>query len=537
MMKLRKSRVAMAVGAVLGAAALAPTTSFGWSVDTQRGVLGTNSGGDTLLFPLYTTGVGATTSFSTTNTSDRTIVAKIRFREQERSMDVLDFMVVYSPKDKFDFYVQQAEGSSRPQMVWSDSTCVIGPDGSPVNFPAPSAWVDSDEAMAVGHLEVLGMADITRVCIRPNGSVYQGDFQGFCNEPNTVSLAAAAKHADGVPANCGLLRSWLGSPGRVSTLNNATPSVLFDVPDVLVGRYLVTVPGKGIEAGNDAIAIQDSNLTCARVTLSDPEGDPIDDPLIPPSCLDPLSGNPVRITAQSDADCSASNNCPGNSLYRYHWDSREWDHPHLGWMQNLFGFQFALAADNVAGDWSNNPGNDVGVDWLLSFPNKYAYLDYIPERECDSDSLSTSRVWCLLPQTRTTLGAPGIWTQETTTNLCLRNADPIAYDTEEEESGTSLSVSPGATTQLDLCEELEIFTLAISGQEVRDSVIQTPDRRRTITFENLDALRGWAQIGLPWTGDDGFRGDAVTGLIFTVRNTDDPTINNASLTDLQKDID
>jgi hypothetical protein len=101
-------------------------------------------------------------------------------------------------------------------------------------------------------------------------------------------------------------------------------------------------------------------------------------------------------------------------------------------------------------------------------------------------------------------------------------------------------VSPGTSEDLDLCQELEIFTLAVAGQEVRPSVIQESDRRRVITFENLDAIRGWAQLQLNWQG--GFSlfpegreiGDAVTGLIFTVRNTDDPTINNASLTDLQK---
>ena len=138
MMKLRKSRLTLAVGAMLGAAALMPAASFGWSVDTINGILSTNSGGDTLLFPIYTTVGTNATSFSTTNTGPQTIVAKIRFREQERSMDVLDFIVIYSPYDKFDFYVSQGEGQERPIMAWEDSSCVVGPGaGGSVAVPRP----------------------------------------------------------------------------------------------------------------------------------------------------------------------------------------------------------------------------------------------------------------------------------------------------------------------------------------------------------------------------------------------------------------
>ena len=181
MMKLRKLRLTLAVSAVLGATALIPATSFGWSVDTAKLLRWTpSSGGDTLLFPLYTTVNPVTTSFSTTNTGGQTIVAKIRFREQERSMDVLDFLVVYSPYDKFDFYVEQAADAARPTMKWNDNTCVVGPGtGGSVEFPAPSPFVSGDETMSVGHLEVLGMADITGIYVNADGGVFAaaGDWQ------------------------------------------------------------------------------------------------------------------------------------------------------------------------------------------------------------------------------------------------------------------------------------------------------------------------------------------------------------------------
>ena len=77
-----------------------------------------------------------------------------------------------------------------------------------------------------------------------------------------------------------------------------------------------------------------------------------------------------------------------------------------------------------------------------------------------------------------------------------------------------------------------MFTLAAPGDTPRPSVIQTPERRGVVTFDNLDAIRGWAGLGISWATV----GDSIGGVIFTTRNTDDPTINNGSLTDLQKSL-
>ena len=361
MMKLHKSRVALAVGAALGALALMPATSYGWSVNTSaRATCSPLTGGDTLLFPIYTT-VGTTaTSFSVTNTSnEQTIAAKIRFREQTKSMDVLDFYVILSPNDKFDFFVNK--NGPRPTMRWSDNSCVVGPSITGVQpFPAPSAFVDSDEDMAVGHLEVLGVADISDVWVLAR--------RGRCARTTGAgSLAAAAKHGpDGEPANCAALVNWLASPTNVQKLNVDLRCPFKDVGNVLVGRYVITVEGQGIEAGSDAIGIRDSNL-----------GPPASD-----------------MTAQSGAPCSAARTAypmtmPGT---RTSGITRTW----VRWPTST-GFQTALTAANVAGDWSNNPANFVGVDWVLSFPNKYAYLD----KYTGSDCPTTEACWHLLPTTKT----------------------------------------------------------------------------------------------------------------------------------------
>jgi hypothetical protein len=376
----------------------------------------------------------------------------------------------------------------------------VGPGtAGSVQFPPPSQFVATDEQMSVGHLEVLGMADLSNAYVNSAGQAVASTDTG------AISLAAAAKHGtDGVPANCGILVTTLASPTNVASLN-AFQGALTDVTNVLVGRYVMTGVGLGIEAGGDAIGIRNSNLGYR---------------------YDAAGVAYWSITSQSSASCTT------NCTKHYAWDGLEWDHPHLGEMRNLGHFQHALTAYHISGDWSNNPANYVGVDWLLSFPNKYVYLDYVPADQCGGTS--TANAWCLLNATKTGFGHIGMWTAEIpgTTDLCIRPAELLAYDREEQEASGNVSVSPGSQPQLELCEELEVFTLAAVGQDVRDSVIQTPDRRRIITFDNLDAIRGWASMSVPWQAEDG---DAITGILFTTRNTDDPTINNGSITDLQKD--
>lgn len=471
-----KSRLGLAVGAALGVACLAPATSFGWSIDTENGALVADSAGDTLLFPIYTVAEGAKTAFSVTNTSmTQTVAAKIRFREQVHSMDVLDFIVVLSPNDKFDFWVTQ--GAETPRMAWNDNTCVVGPSSSGVQSFVPAGqnqFVETNEQMSVGHLEVLGMADLSQ-----------------------TTLAADALHnANGVPADCGALVAALGSQTEVAALiAGEYGGPLQDVDNVLVGRYVITDADGGIEAGSDAYAIRDTNF---------------------------------GLYAQSGRVCTT--NCvtnigavlPGDQTTpTYAWSKDEWSHPHLGEMAFFTGFQTALTADWVGGDWSNNPANFVGVDWVISFPSKYTYLDYIAGK------------WTLLANTPAPIsGTPSAWTGADTTDLCLLDNALDVYDTEEQETEEGVSVSPGFKTQYDICNELNVMTLYAEGQVPRPSVIQTSARRNAIQFTGLDAVRGWAAMELSW--GPGANGGAIGGIVFTQRSTVDPAFANGSITELQK---
>jgi hypothetical protein len=412
----------------------------------------------------------------------------------------------------------------------------------------------TDEQMSVGHLEVLGMANLENACVNSSG------VPEACS-PDSLRLEDAAKHDPdtGKPADCALLVKTLTSSANVHALNTqlgSDPGA--DVGNVLVGRYIIDngVPLEsglhiGIEGGSDAISIRNSNLG-------------------PPT---------IPMTSQTATACYSADNTNGsvNCSSYYYWDQVEWDHPDLAEMglqagtpgdartltagtpERLTNFQSALSAVNVAGDWSNNPANNVGVDWVLSFPNKYAYLDYVPMDTCGGASSDLG--WCLLYATRTGNGTDGVWTSQPSNDsigvqdLCLQTRAVLAWSTEEEESSPTVSVSPGARTELEVCNELTVLTLASKEQAltIKPSVIQRNAAadatdaqkeisRRVVEFENLpDVVLGWGAMSLDWanaTFPDPIvgQGDSVTGVIFTTRATSGVADQNGSLTDLQKNI-
>jgi len=511
-MKVRRSRLSVAVGAVLSAAVLAPATALGVTYDVSDSRVESDSGGDALLFPMYTTVNGATTSFSVTNRDDAVAAIKIRFREQEHSMDVLDFIVVMSPEDKFDFWVSQGPNDERPVMGWNDNSCVVGPDGNSVTFPPPNTpFVTTNEQMQVGHLEVLGTRDLSETCYDPDASSASSRFYTSSScDTGDISVGDAAIHDEtGEPANCDLLVDLLSNPEDTYWINQCGSD---DLENDLLGRYVITAGADGVEAGGDPLEIENTDLS---------------------------------LYAQSNASCGEPDDnqedSAGYCTSYYAWDAVAWDHPHLGNMFNLDGLQYTTSAEIVAGDWSNNPANAVGVDWVMTFFAKYAYLDYIAKSECNDSG--SAKAWCLLYETPTNEGVDGIWTDESTLNTCLVDNTLSVWDTEEAKATGNVNVSPGQRDTLDLCNEVNVFTLAAEeGAAPRDSLIQTADRRAVIGFKNLDALRGWAELELP-CNDNGLVDDrnggedlcpSSGGLIFTTRATDNPLYNNGSITEIKK---
>ena len=101
---------AMAGGALMGVSAPAQAVNI-----AQDGL------GEVLVFPYYTTRADWATFFNITNTSDKTVIAKVRWREGVNSREVRDFNVILSPYDVWTAAtVNTADGA---RMITSDNSC------------------------------------------------------------------------------------------------------------------------------------------------------------------------------------------------------------------------------------------------------------------------------------------------------------------------------------------------------------------------------------------------------------------------------
>ena len=192
----RKKVVSLAVAsAFVGVAAMsAPALAANVAQDGK---------GEVLLFPYYTVKNGFDTIFSVVNTSDRTTLFKIRFREARNSREVRDFNVALSPHDVWTGGVT-ISGADGALVRTFDKSCTspilpAGPNGSgQVGFT--SLGYDGSDARYVydnggrnlsrvqeGYFEIIEMAYSTV----PESSITSAN-----------TLEYATQHVAGVPRNC-----------------------------------------------------------------------------------------------------------------------------------------------------------------------------------------------------------------------------------------------------------------------------------------------------------------------------------------------
>ena len=545
MKMLRKRPLSLAVGAAtLALAALTPGAMASSVVvnDTPMTILDTDDSGDGLIFDMFSTVsnvVGASeetirTTFSITNTKDLAIVIKVRFREQQYSMDVWDALVFLSPYDKIDLVVSRTPGNPVPVVSApsTEDTCTSlwstvldkndwagqGQFRENVPFNAEADRADKNAGRwTVGHMEVIAMANIDAATYQDTGW------------PLAVSLrdATIAKNQQLVFGNlygCDILKQAFTSSTEVGKIKGAT-----DAPNVLIGRYLIDASGtNALEAGDTPVVLRDT-FTSAF--------------LVP----------------QTSASCASDGNQWCRSFYG--WDVAMWEHPHLGDIPNLgiYSIEDALEARILQGDWSNNLANNVGTDWIISFVTKYVYMD---RKDCDNDP-ATPNGWCYVlpplhpnftdqvvyvgsinPFTNKIGSVTGGWgslstasSGQSTPHTCL-GASIAGWDIDEVPAYSG--VSPGG--DFEICNEINVLSMGLclaggAGNctifDVRDSLIQQnsgPYARKVVPFvidaDAAGVTRGWAEMQLKWPGAsldldveaDEF-GAATNGNLFLVRNS------------------
>ena len=240
----------------------------------------------------------------------------------------------------------------------------------------------------------------------------------------------------------------------------------------------------------------------------------------------------------------------------YAWDQFEEDHPHLGDIvdgdfQNI---DRLMTADNLQGDWSSNPANFVGTDWIASFFAKYVYTDLIncngaPGSEwCDVQPLLKPSINPVVPLAQAWVpnnpwnsGLPG--TGATPVRALPAICLPISlwgWDIDEiwDTGGVSPNVPPR------LCNEVTVIGISADAATARPSIIQQNAgtfRRHLFQFSDLallGATRGWADLLLDWPTANTAAvlpvpGGAVSASLFMTRSEpSNPAASNASLVPL-----
>ena len=137
--------------------------------------------GDLAIIPYYTVLDGKNTGMHIINTTASTQVVKVRLRRGADSKDALDFNLVMSPLDEWTANIGPNPDGDGVRVTTGDTTCTVPA------FPADGAVMPTTfaEGAEEGYVEIIAMGQPTT---------------------ELSALAVGAKHDDGVPLSCALVR-------------------------------------------------------------------------------------------------------------------------------------------------------------------------------------------------------------------------------------------------------------------------------------------------------------------------------------------
>lgn len=207
--------------------------------------------GQVLVFPYYTTRNGWNTYFNITNTSDKTVAVKVRWREAHNSRDVRDFNVILSPYDVWT--AATVDGTDGARMVTSDTTCTVpqlpsaGGSLTGIGF-TNTAYIKK----GVQDNRDKGPASLDRT----REGYFEVIEMGVIDGNDTLNIARNAKHSNvgdntATPRNCAAIDSLFAS-------NLTGVQGVFAPPEnVLKGRAVLINAATGVAAGYDPLVIED----------------------------------------------------------------------------------------------------------------------------------------------------------------------------------------------------------------------------------------------------------------------------------------
>ena len=122
MFKRKNLQNSVRAGALAVATAMAGMGTAGLSTSASAVSIAHDGLGEAMIFPYYTARNGFASFFNITNTSDKTVILKVRWNEGENSRDARDFNVILSPYDMWTV-ATAASGSGGARAFTADNSC------------------------------------------------------------------------------------------------------------------------------------------------------------------------------------------------------------------------------------------------------------------------------------------------------------------------------------------------------------------------------------------------------------------------------
>lgn len=421
---------------LLSVAALA---ALAGGINTAQAVYVNADGlGQTLLYPYYTAESGNDTYINVVNTTDRVKAVKVRFVEGMNSVEVLDFNLYLSPKDHWSAVVTaNADGAIVKTVDTSCTVPAIPAAGQPFStFLFKDDSVNGADRTRAGYVEIIEM----------------GTVDDFGYDEGETNLAVAATHVDGVPANCGALRSAWASGGVWSgdtDSRNPTRHMSGNMGGLYGYGVLINV-NEGTDATYDAIALDDFVEPYGRILHAAP-------------------GNSSPALNSADPFAVVID---GDNIWEVDFEFSD--------AGGLDAVSAVLMHDAIMNDFVLEPTISAGTDWVVTMPTKH---DYVNQGRDSNDDLEPA----IPPFTEP-------W--DDTISTSCEKIGIVYYDREERHEIPDVGFSPTVPGgEFALCAEANVLTFT-SPEGVTSDVLGNVAAGGKLSADlSVIYNNGWVQMG------------------------------------------
>ncbi len=447
---LRKTKTAVALAAALGAAAVVP--------NAQAVNLTSDGLGDLLFFPYYSVRSGWNSYFHLTNTSDRTAILKVRWREAYNSRDVRDFNLILSPHDVWTAAVTPNAAGTGAAMKSDDKSCTapqlpdIGGGFTGIDF-TNAAYSGGDDGGPTGLDRT--MEGYFEVYLMGLSNVAEGAIA------NTDVVEWNSQHVNGVPRDCDMVEQQFAAP-----------------PDAGVGVFASFLPPSDNGFANRNVIA--GNSTLINVAVGQAVGV---DPTTLASCEVDNIYRPGD-TRPTSADCA---NTTAIVVDSYAGDGIETQVLETDFTAPQDAVSATIMRSSVINEWTTAAATVARTDWVVTYPTKHHYTDGVAR----------------LP-----------FTEEFDGKSC-DDVTIKAWDREEKTPEGDIPFSPSEENCTQLCYEVNVLTFNnsnILGSSVGKNINPAVgDRGWARIGQGVRTLTGTNPA-------DVYTGKPVIGFALTVRN-------------------